>query len=124
MKIGGLAVPYGPSEYHAEVMQGALKAANGEKVPLLHDFGEPDIIGHAELIETEEGIYAILNFITRLTDEELIDIAKHCRIGGRVDQVKCDEQHRVIGGRVTSVIINGTSAIEPLEIIRSDDNEI
>lgn len=96
MKIGGLAVPYGPSEYHAEVMHGALKGENGKKVPLLHNFGEPAVLGHAELIETEEGIYAILNFVAKLTDEELIDIAKKNRIGGMVNRVKYDEQLQVL----------------------------
>ena len=35
MKIGGLAVPYGPSKYHAEIEHGALKGSNGKKVPQL-----------------------------------------------------------------------------------------
>lgn len=120
MKIGGMAVPYGPSKYHAEVMQGALKGNDGKKVPLLRYFGEPAVLGHAELIETEEGIYAILNFVVKLTDEELIDIAKKNRIGGCVAQVKCDEQHRVVDGCVTSVTINGTSALEAPEIIKEE----
>ena len=47
MKIGGLAVPYGPSKYHAEIEHGALKGSNGKKVPLLHNFGEPTVLGHA-----------------------------------------------------------------------------
>lgn len=118
MKIGGLAVPYGPSKYHAEVMPGSLKVENGKKVPLLHNFGEPVVLGHAELIETEKGIYAILNFVAKLTDEELIDIAKKNRIGGMVNKIKYDEQHRVVEGCVTSVAINSTSTLETLEIIK------
>lgn len=120
MKIGGLAVPYGPSKYHAEIAHGALKGENGKKVPLLHNFGEPTVLGHAELIETEEGIYAILNFVAKLTDEELIDIAKNNRIGGMVNRIKYDEQHKVVDGCVTSVAINGTSAVEKLEIIKEE----
>lgn len=120
MKIGGLAVPYGPSKYHAEIAHGAFKGQNGKKVPLLHKFGEPTVLGHAELIETEEGIYAILNFVEKLTDEELIDIAKNNRIGGRVNRIKYDEQHRVVEGCVTSVAINSDSAIETLEIIKEE----
>lgn len=122
MKIGGLAVPYGPSKYHAEVMYGALKESNGKKVPLLHNFGEPIVIGNAELIETEKGIYAILNFVAKLTDEQLIDITKNNRIGGMVSRVKYDGRHRVIEGCVTSVAINGTSALEKLEIIQEEKN--
>ena len=122
MKIGGLSVPYGPSEYHAEIMHEALKESNGKKVPLLHNFGEPAVLGNAELIETERGIYAILNFVAILTDEELIDIAKNNRIGGMVNRVKYDEQHRVVEGCVTSVAINSTSALEKLEIIQEENN--
>lgn len=122
MKIGGLAVPYGPSKYHAEIAHGALKESNGKKVPLLHNFGEPNVLGHAELIETERGIYATLNFVQTFTDEELIDISKKNRIGGMVNRVKYDEQHRVIEGCVTSVAINSTSALEKLEIIKEEKN--
>lgn len=122
MKIGGLAVPYGPSKYHAEIMHEALKESNGKKVPLLHNFGEPTVLGHAELIETERGIYAVLNFVAKLTDEELIDITKNNRIGGMVNRVKYDEQHRVVEGSVTSVAINGTSTLEKLEIIQEEKN--
>lgn len=122
MKIGGLAVPYGPSKYHAEVMHGSLKESNGKKVPLLHNFGEPIVLGHAELTETERGIYATLNFVQTLTDEELIDITKNNKIGGMVNRVKYDEQHRVVEGCVTSVAINGTSALEKLETIQEEKN--
>lgn len=122
MKIGGLAVPYGPSKYHAEILYGALKESNGKKVPLLHNFREPAVIGNAELIETEKGIYAILNFVAKLTDEELIDITKNNRIGGMVNRVKYDKRHRVVEGCVTSVAINSTSALEKLETIQEEKN--
>ena len=125
MKIGGLAVPYGPSKYYAEIMHEALKESNGKKVPLIHNFGEPTVIGHAELIETERGIYAILNFVEMFSDEELIDITKNNRIGGMVNRVKYDEQHRIVEGCVTSARIYRTSQtvclrLGKLEIIQEE----
>jgi hypothetical protein len=125
MKIGGLAVPYGPSKYYAEIAHEALKESNGKKVPFLHNFGEPTVLGHAELIETERGIYAVLNFVAKLTDEELIDITKNNRIGGMLNRIKYDEQHRVVEGRVTSVGIYHTSQtvclrLGKLEIIQEE----
>lgn len=122
MKIAGIAVPYGPSEYHAEIEHGALKESNGIKVPLLRYFNECAPIGHAELTETEKGIYAVLNFTVKLTDDQLIDIAKNNRIGAHVVCVKYNEQHKVVEGRVSSVCINSTSALESLEIIEDKED--
>ena len=102
MKIGSLAVPYGSSKYHAEVMLGALKGSNGQKVLLLHNFGKPTVLGHAKLIETERDIYAVLHFAANITYEHLTEIAKCNKIGGFVE------------GCATSVAINSTSAIETL----------
>lgn len=93
MKITGCCLPYGGSKYHDAVQVGTFKHQDGERVPLLRDFGRlndsSNIIGHCILHDTTTGVMCDIHFNPEyIKGVDIQGWCKHNRIGAWVCEVK------------------------------------
>lgn len=123
MKITGCCLPYGESKYHDAVQVGAFSHQDGERVPLLRDFGRfndpSNIIGYCILHDTTTGAMCDVYFNPEYIKG--IDIrgwCSHNRIGAWVVEVKREpmllhklpskfgNKYIVTHGRIKAVVFN------------------
>lgn len=117
MKLIGNCFPYGPSDLHPDIKPGAFGQSNGFKVPVVTDFVNSEVIGHALLEERMDGMYAIMDIpnITITKD----DITK-LKCGGHAVNIIKDKNGDVIKGRIVRVAIND-KCIEPVNLYEEEE---
>lgn len=123
MKITGCCLPYGVSQYHDAVQVGAFSYQDGEKVPLLRNFGGlrdmSNIIGYCILHDRLYGVMCDVHFNPEyIKGKDVQGLCSYNHIGAWVFEVKREpmllhtlpskfgSNHLVTYGRIGAVVFN------------------